>query len=165
MGVAFAPEGLQELQDCDAIRQGCLMLARSARRSLRILTRDLEPAFYDNEAFLEAVRQVALSGHGVPVRILLVDADPVVRTGHRLVEMARLLSSLVQIRKIPEEYDVHPETYLLSDDKGYLLRCRPEEFRATAHLRDPRRVRLLGRRFEEIWALGAFHEELRRLYL
>ncbi len=165
MAASSVSDGPQELQNCDAIRQGCLTLAQSTRRSLRILSRDLEPEFYDNGAFLEAVRQVALSGYGVPVRILLVDAVPAVRNGHRLIEMARLLSSLVQIRKVPEEYDVQPETYLLSDENGYLLRCRPEEFRATAHFRDPRRVRLLGRRFEEIWDLGAFHAELRRLYL
>jgi len=157
--------GIIELSSREAIRQTCLQLAVQTRRVLRLFSQDLEAELYDNEAFLEAVRQIALRGHEVPVRVLLADAEPAVHGGHRLIEIARTLTSKVQIRKVPEEFNRQKEAYLLADDLGYLQRRLADVYEAKADFKAPGTVRRLSEQFDNAWALGEIHQELRRLYL
>ena len=157
--------GIMELRGKVAIRETGVQLATQASRALCLFSQDLDAELYDNEAFMEAVRKVALRGHDVPVRILLVDAEPAIRGGHRLIEAARLLTSKIQIRSVPEEFNRQKEAYMLADDQGFLLRRLADVFEATADFNAPRRVRRLGEQFDKLWSLGEIHQELRRLNL
>jgi hypothetical protein len=148
-----------------AIRAAGIRMAGQARRELLLFSHDLDAALYDGRAFLEEVHRVALRGHAVPVRILALRAEPAIRKGHRLVEMARHLTSKIQIRRIPADFNRHTEAYLLADGRGYVLRPLADVFEATADFNAPLETRRLHDQFEHIWALGEIHQELRRLYL
>lgn len=157
--------GLVELCARDSIRDTSLRMAQQTRRLLRLFSQDLDADLYDNEDFLEALRQIALRGQEVPVRILLAEAETAVRGGHRLIELARLLTSKVQIRKIPEEFNREKTAYLLADDQGYLLRRLAADGKAVVDFKNSKAVHLLGESFDNVWALGEIHQALRRLYL
>lgn len=157
--------GLVKLDGREAIHAIALQLAGQAQHGLRLFSQDLDAELYDNEAFMRAIRQVALRGREIPVRILLADAEPAIRNGHRIIEAARLLTSMIQIRRVPEELNRRREAYLLADDRGYLLRRRPDVFEATADFNAPGSVRRLGEEFDNAWSRGEVHQELRRLYL
>lgn len=140
-------------------------LLAGARREICIYTRDLEPAIYEDPEVLEAVRKVAVSGRGASVRILLQDPARVVREGHRLVDLAHRLSSVVQIRRPSEEDRNYPGAYALTDSGGYLYRTFGDRFDAEGDLCYPPRRDELKRLFDEVWERAESPPELRRLGL
>jgi hypothetical protein len=157
--------GTLSLHDQATIRAVGSHMAAQAARELRIFSRDLDAPLYDHLPFLDALRRVSLRGTHTPVRILLFDAGPAVRTGHRLVELARQLTSRILIRRVPTEFHQHTEAYLLADECGYVLRRLAEVYEGTAEFDAPLPVRRLRERFERIWDLGDTHPELRRLHI
>ncbi len=63
----------------DETRELTQRMVAQANRSLDLLTADLEPALYDQPAFLEAFKQLALKSKVARIRILLQD-NSLVRT-------------------------------------------------------------------------------------
>lgn len=159
-------ESLFQLDGQRVQRQAVAALAKQARRELRLLTPDLEPILYDQAPFLEQVSRLAIERRGqLPVRILLIDAEPVLRRGHRLVELSRKLSSALQIRAVPEEFTAQCDHYLLADDRGYCLRRYAAPRNMLLDFNDAAAVRRMQRGFDKIWEQGAIHPDLRRLHL
>lgn len=140
-------------------------LVQQARRSLEIFSRDLEADIYDRPAFVDAVKTLALQGSQARIRILLQDADPVVRDGHRLVEMMRRLSSYIEIRQPHYDYREYNESFLIADGSGLLHRRVADRYEGTAGFHLPPRARELGNFFDEVWLRSESHSALRRLHL
>jgi len=158
--------GLRRLDGQSLGAQAVAMLAGQARRELTLLTPDLEPCLYDQPAFLDAVRRLAVERSGrQPVRVLVIDAEPAIRRGHRLIELARQLSSAVQIGAVPEELAEQTDAYLLADDVGYCLRRRALPNIQLVDFAAPAEVRALRRGFDAVWEQAGVHPGLRRLYL
>ena len=157
--------GSLELRTLTAIRTAGIHMASQAARELRLFSHDLDAALYDNREFLDHVHRIAVGGGEIPVRILLVNAEPATRNGHRLIEVARHLTSKIQIRGVPAEFAHRTDAYLLADDRGYLLRPLANVLDATADFNAPAEVRRLHKAFDEIWSLGEIHQDLRRLYI
>lgn len=158
--------GLLRLEDPRLLQPAVAAMAAQARRELRLLTTDLEPILYDQTAFLEQVKRLAVARRGhLPVRILLMDAEPPLRRGHRLLELSRKLSSAIQIQAVPAEFIEQCDQYLLADDSGYCLRRCASPTRALVDFNAVASVRRMQRGFEQLWAQGAVHSGLRRLYL
>jgi predicted GNAT family N-acyltransferase len=158
--------GLLRLDEPRLLQLSVAAMAAQARRELRLSTPDLEPILYDQTAFLDNVTRLAVDRRGrLPVRILLIDAEPALHRGHRLIELSRKLSSTVQIQAVPAELAEQCDHYLLADDSGYCLRryATPEtalvDFNATAS------VRRMQRGFDQLWAQREVHSGLRRLHL
>jgi predicted GNAT family N-acyltransferase len=147
-------------------RHAVATLAKQTRREMRLLSPDLEPILYDQEPFLEQVSRLAIDRRGrLPVRILLIDAEPVLRRGHRLVELSRKLSSAIQIRAVPEEFTAQCDYFLLTDERGYCLRRYAAPRTMLLDFNDAAAVRRMQRDFDKIWEQGAVHTDLRRLHL
>jgi predicted GNAT family N-acyltransferase len=141
-------------------------LATQATRSLSILTPDLEPRLYDREPVLMAIRRLAAELPGrLPVRILLIDAEPVVRRGHRMLELSRALTSGVQIRAVPESLIEGCDFFLVADLQGHCLRRHADPDNALIDFAGTATARRLLRAFDTIWEQGEIHQELRRLFL
>jgi hypothetical protein len=140
-------------------------MAAQVARELWLFTHDLDAPLYDHQEFLDAVRRVALETTAVPVRILVYRAEPAVRKGHRLIDVARQLTSRVQIRQVPVELQQRTDAYLLADDRGYVQRPLADVYEGTADFNAPLEVRRLREQFEAIWEMAEISLELRRLYL
>lgn len=154
-----------ELEHSETVREVALSLATQARRGIDVVSRHLDPTLYDNEAFATALRALVVGSHRAQVRILLLDSAPVVARGHRLVELARRLSSYIAIRTpAPEHKDLN-EAWLVADTTGYLYRRFSDRYEATANFADRRLSGSLTNRFGEIWQRAQPDVNMRRLHL
>lgn len=140
-------------------------LAEQARIRLRIRTPDLEPRVYDNAAFVEAVRALALRSARTDIRILLHDTDAAIKRGHRLIDLARRLTSRLEIRALRPPPGVPDDAFLLADGRALIHRPNAERTAATVRCNAPRDVRLLENRFQALWHDAETAADLRRLHL
>lgn len=140
-------------------------MLRQAKRDLALFTLDLDPNVYDQEAFLEGFKALALRSRFTRIRILLQDNALVLQRGHRLVELAQRLPSIIEIRRPGEEYLNYPENFLLVDDCGYLHRKGAESYQGIACYHNRHRVNRLQVLFDEAWEYGTPERELAPLHL
>jgi hypothetical protein len=149
-------------------REACAVahaLAAQAQRTLLLHTEDLEPALYDEMAFVDAVSRLVRAHGQSRVWILIHDARKVVQHGHRLIELARRLSSAIQLRRPGPQYRNYHESFLLADGCGYLHRPIAARYEGTANFHDPGKVADWEKYFMEVWERSEPDEEIRRLYL
>lgn len=140
-------------------------LAAQASRAVRIWTPDLEPRLYDTQPFLDALRALALGARRAEVRVLVADARRAMQLGHRLPELARQMTSSVEIRRLPPEPADRPEAFLVADLLGYLYRPVAHQAEAALCFHDPLRARDLARSFDAVWDCATLEPETRRLHL
>jgi hypothetical protein len=140
-------------------------LAAQAQRTLLLHTEDLEPDIFDDSAFLDAVSRLARDHSQSRIWILIHDARKVVQNGHRLIEIARRLSSTIQLRRPAPQYRNNHESFLLVDGCGYLHRPIAARYEGTANFNDPGKVADLEKYFMEVWERSEPDEEIKRLYI
>jgi len=140
-------------------------LTSQARSTLEILSPDLENDIYDNPEFVAAVSQLARRSRHSSVRILIRDSAPVVKNGHRLVELAYRLSSSIKIRKTGHPYRELNEALIIADETGYLHRKAAHRYEAVASFADRREARRLMEWFNDVWEKSTPDPDLRRLHL
>lgn len=143
------PIKLQRAADASRV---ATQIAEQARRSLSIASADLDPAAYDNDAFVEAVKRVALSGRGASVRLLIHDISFGLQNGHRLLMLAQRISSLIEIRRVREhESGSFSQSVLFNDAGGWMRRTDPLSYDGEAHLQDRPGQRELQMWFDRVW--------------
>lgn len=158
-------EGRLRLDGQQAIRSACAELARAARRELVIFSRDLDPRYYDDLPFLAEIQRLALERPQLPVRALVMEPRAPISQGHRLIELARRLTSRVQIRKVADDDRDRIDAYLVADRRGYCLRPLADQREAFHAPDSPAEARRLCADFERMWELAEPDTELRRLHL
>ena len=142
-----------------------LAMAQQARRSIYIFTQDLDPQIYDTPGFIEAIKDVAIHDSRSFVQIIIKDSSKAVLHGHRLVELARRLTSHIHIRKASIEYNEYNAAYLIADETGYVRRTNAARYEGIACFNDRNECRHLINFFETAWEKATPDPELRRLHL
>ena len=153
------------LDDAKEIGQVSLDMAMQATRELLILGPTLDPSLYDHPPFAQAVQRLALARPNPSVRILLCDPRVAIQNGHRLIELARRLTSRIAILRIAEEDRDRTEAFLVADALGYVHRRQADRMEATANYNDALEARRLRLEFEQLWERGSTDPELRRLFI
>ncbi len=153
---------IETLADCAAVT---LALAQQATRTLHLFSRELDARLYDTEPFLDAVRQLAIRGRFSEIRILVQSTDRAVKNGHRLIELARHLSTYIQIRAVHPEFRDYNQAFLVADEAGFLMRNLADRFEGRANFHDPLEARELVRFFTRVWDASSHDPELQRLHL
>jgi len=146
-------------------RTVALALVQQGMKSLHLFTHDLDPRLYDNAEFIEAVKQLALRSDRSKVYILMQDPRQVMYRGHRIVELARRISSHIFIHRAAAEDQDRNDTFLLVDGVGVLRRPHAARFEGTVWFHNPGEARLLHKDFQEMWERSQPEPELRRLHL
>ena len=136
-----------------------------ARRKLTMFTRDLDPRVFDREPIYQAVKDLATYSRFSEVRVLLVDPDRVIKEGHRLITLARRLSSYIQIRKVGSDYQYICSSFIVVDDKAYIYRSLATQYDAVVNFNEPNRARELLRQFTDVWEYSAPDPNLRVLHI
>ena len=142
-----------------------IRLVAQGSRSLDIFSRDLEARIFDNMEFADAVRALAVKTRDMHVRILVIDPDPIIKRGHRLVELARRLTSHLEIRKVHEDYCNNPESYLVVDNRGLLHRKLASRYEAVVNFNNPMTATELHHQFSEMWERSKQYMDFKRLYI
>lgn len=140
-----------------------LALAEQAKRSLYILTWDLEAAIYDNPAFTDAVSRLARKSRYAKVHMLVQRPERAVKRGHRLLNLGQRLSTNFRLR-VPCEEDRHiVEAWLIADEVAYIQRPLADRYEGKTSFNDPQTARALAQRFLGLWNRSETDPELRRL--
>ncbi len=142
-----------------------LELALTARRSLFIYSHQLDREIFDNAEMASAINALARRGRNSDVRILINDPRPMIKQGHRLLELARRLSSTVHIRVIAEHPELPEATFMLRDNNGVVY--KPRERRQTGFYEPDSRAAAQRHieKFDDLWRWGHVDSGLRLLRL
>ncbi len=143
-----------------------LRLFDETKRELCIYTRALDPDILDTEESLERLKQLGIRGRGVNVRILVQDPRQPAERGHRLIALARKLSSVFAFRTPVQEEDLqYPSAFVLNDTRGYYFRTLGNRFEGEAVNYDPGKHAQLLDYFNRVWERAESSDELRQLAL
>lgn len=154
-----------DIDDRATLAAVCLSMVSQCTRRLTIVSRHLDPALYDNDAFVDAVKAVALGNRRAEIRLLVIDSRPLVSTGHRLLELANRLPSFITLRAPARQHRTFNEAILLADTCGYVHRQFSDRFEATASFNDKRVVAVLDDQIAEMWERGVPDTNFRRLHI
>lgn len=157
--------GVIPLEDSAGHRAVSAHMLGQARRELYLLSRELDKTVFDQAEFIDALKALALRSRLTRIHILLQDHAKVVSQGHRIIELARRLTSRMEIRIASEEWRDYAENFMTVDLHGYVHRELASRYEGTADYHDPLRVQKLRALFDEIWESAQPDAELRRLYL
>ena len=138
-------------------------MVNQAGRTIRIFTRDLDPVIYDRESFINECKRIALRSQYCRIEILAFESQRIIHKGHRLVDLARAISSRIEIRRPEKEYEKHLQSFITFDEKGYIYRTYMDRFEGIANYSDPREAHELEKLFKEIWIRSHVDPEMRSL--
>ena len=158
-------EGPLLLKGPQAVRHAVLELTLLARQSLNIYTPDLDPAIFDQQPFLDALRRLAIGHQHARVRILVRDPRRAVKDGHRVVLLARRLPSRMSLRVPGPDHQEYTSAFLVVDDAHVLFDASPDRYTARMTRADRPRATELMTHFDAVWEHGHAHEDLRELRL
>jgi predicted GNAT family N-acyltransferase len=141
-------------------------LIKTARREVCIYTRDLDPALYDTEPVLDALKRLAISQRGARIRMLVQEPQHAAKRGHRLVTLAQRLPSVFSFRTPTEEEDLQfPSAFLTNDTRGYYFRVLGNRYEGEAVNHASGRNAQLREYFNQAWERSEPSEDLRLLAL
>ena len=153
------------LDTMDENRGAAIAVARQCQRTLAIQSYDLDPIIYDNADFIEAVRQIAVNSTRADIKVLIEDSRKIISSGHRFIELARQLSSFIEIRKINADLKTVSEAFLIADETALIYRRQPQRYEGFVNFNERGRCRLLLADFRDSWEKAAPDPELRRLHI
>ncbi|HZP66817.1 MAG TPA: GNAT family N-acetyltransferase [Rudaea sp.] len=143
-----------------------LALIGDARRDLCVYTRDLDPALFDNDVVLDALKHFAIGARGATVRIIVQEPRVPAQRGHRLIAMAQRLSSAFAFRTPVQDEDLqYPSAFVLNDVRGFYFRTLGNRFDGEAINYAPGKHAQLLEYFNQVWERSEPSDELRQLSL
>lgn len=148
----YIPHACRMLEQCD--------------RNVNIFTQNFDPNILDNEEFSDALRAFVVgNSRAARVRILVQRPETAILQGHRLVELARRLTSMIEIRRPASQHAAVAEAFLTFDNNAYLYRELGDRPEGRGCHDDSLRTLELKRKFDEIWSMSEPEAEFRRLGL
>lgn len=140
-----------------------MAIACGAKRSLAILTPDLEPGIYDHDAFLDVAKRLVLSKRYAKIRVLVTDPGRAIRNGNRFVGVARRLNTYIDLRNVHQDYRNHREALLIADDNALLYRIDADRWEGIADSYDPVVTRRYLDFFDTVWNVSESGSEFREI--
>jgi hypothetical protein len=151
------------LSSKDETREAAVAIASAAKRSLAILTPDLEPGIYDHEEFLDAAKRLVLAKRYAKIRVIITDPARAIRNGNRFVGVARRLNTYIDLRNAHQDYRGHREALLIADDNALLYRVDAARWEGIADSYDPVVARRYLDLFDSIWNVSEPGPEFREV--
>ena len=161
-------DGSSEVRSVDslsALRMAAETIIKATSQQLFIYSERLEPKVFSDRHLIRHFEKIALSNRRAELRFLCADVRGVVATTHPILELSRKLSSYVQIKDLPEDYNAPDELILLSDEKRYILLENPELFTGTACMNARSTGHELAIRFERMWQESSRPPDTLRLHI
>jgi HEPN domain-containing protein len=142
-----------------------LSMLQQTRRNVAILSRHLDGRLYNTTEFIQALTNLAVQHPRCRIRVLLRDMEPLVKYGHRIIELSRRLSSIIGIRTIHEDYREYNEAYMVFDERGIIKRRYADRYEGIANFNDPKQAQEMLSFFNEVWNVSEPDPNLRRLHI
>jgi hypothetical protein len=149
------------LSTLDEYRAAVAEIAKRANRSMSIYTPNLEPLIYDQDMFLEPLKRLVLARGHARLRVLISDPARVVREGNRFMQMARRLTSFIELRNVPPEFRDNPAAFIIADASAIAYRQQCAKWEGIVEFNDQQIVKRYLAYFDEVWAVSLIQPELR----
>lgn len=140
-------------------------LCRQARLSIDIYSHSLDPKIFNQSACIDALKAFVLQNPSARIRILIRNPGRTLRSGHRLISLARHLSSYIEIRVIHEDYAAEQDAFLLVDQRGMIQLLEGDRYDGICNFNNPRLSTELSHRFIEVWNHSTGATEFRQLVI
>jgi hypothetical protein len=144
-------------------RAAAVSMARQGRRTVDILSRQLDPPLYDDADFVAAIQRLILGSARARVRILLQNVQPLLVDGHRLLRLAERLPTYITVRIPGNEHREVNRAFLVVDERASLYRSLADRYEGSVCFNDPAGARALVHDFELIWQKAAPDPNLRSM--
>lgn len=154
-----------EIDSSEDNRNAVLAMVSSAHNSIDIFTRDLEARVYDNSAFCEALKQTALDNSRAQIRVIVQEPDHAIHHGHCMINLARRITSFMQLRVVHDDYKTDPRAFILCDERAYLVKNIASRFEARLNFNDAYATQELQNYFNEVWEHSKPHMDFQRLHI
>lgn len=153
------------LRDSETFYQVVLSMSQQAHQHIRLFSRDLDRKIFGSEEVVDAFTQLATSSSNAYIQILMQDTSGLIHQSHRMHELARRVSSYIEIRVADIMHQNISENFYLFDEEGWVKRQYPDEYVGEANFHDARSVRNFEHRFKNMWERGEPDPNLRRMTL
>lgn len=140
-------------------------LISQAGRNIDIYTHELDPKVYNQSACIDAIKSFVLLNSSAQIRILIRNPNRTIQSGHRLITLARHLSSYIAIRVIHEDYSSLPDAFLIVDQRGILHLMEGDRYDGLCNFNNPRQAVELSHRFTEVWNHSTEVADFRHIYI
>ena len=138
-------------------------LCQQAGNSIYIYTHTLDPKIFNQTTCIEVLKSFVLNNRSARIHILIRNPDRTLRSGHRLISLARHLSSYIEIRVVHEDYANAQEAFLVADRRGMIHLLEGDRYDGICNFNNPRLSTELYHRFMEVWNHSAGIPEFRQI--
>lgn len=141
-------------------RQGLLDTLADTTRHVDILSPDLEPPLLDDDSVISALTQLVRRGSRSRIRLIVAQLDAKIVGSHRLVLLAKRLTSAIELRVL----DDHPEwpnaTWVICDQVAGVVVSTPK--RQSRPITGRAEARVMTDQFERLWQSAELSPEMRQ---
>lgn len=159
LGESTGSIGLDGIDDFHAAINN---MVNQATKSVRIFTQELDPELYDDTEFLKIISDIARNRTRCKIHILIQTPGKAARSGHRLVELQKRLTSAIQIHSIPEGEESNDE-FMVIDDIAITRRFTMGYMQGNCEFKSIPDAQKKARFFDAIWEKSHPCQEFRRL--
>jgi len=142
-------------------RTALLTLLADTSRHVDIVSPNLEPLLFSDPDVLAALAALARRGRHTRIRILIEQLDPVLFEGHKMLALAKRLTTAMSVRVLNSHPEWKRETVVLCDSTAGLL-VIPENKR-TQVFSNRADAKRWSETFERLWFAAEESPELRQL--
>ena len=141
------------------------LMTEQAQDTLDIFSRHLDPGLYEQSDFLANLSRMCLRNRKARIRFLVQQPAEAVKHCQRLLELARKLSSSIELRQPHPDYRQHNQAFLVADQCGLIYRKLSDRYEGIANFYTPVEAKRRTDFFTEVWDRSEVNPEFRRLYL
>ncbi len=141
------------------------LMLDQAQNTLDVFSRSLDPGIYEQSDFLANLSRLCLRNRLARIRFLVQQPSEAVKHCQRLLELARKLSSSIELRQPHPDYRPHNEAFLVADCCGLIYRKLSDRYEGTANFYSPVESQRKTDFFTEVWERSEVNPEFRRLYI
>ena len=136
-----------------------------ATRSLYLICPELDRKIFDQDNFSSALYDLARYSRNSDIRILIHDSTDAIRNGHSLVNLAKRLSSYIEVRTLGDDYKSFDEAFMVFDKRGIIYQGRSKYYDAMAEHHHPRLAQELEKTFLDMWNHSHVDPNFRQLHI
>jgi hypothetical protein len=140
-------------------------LITQSRRSIAILTRDLDALVYGTPECVQHLSDFVRSSRNAQVQILLKVTKPPIESGHLLVNLAQRLSSKILVRKMTTEPNNKEMGFMLGDTDKLLYKNDDGLHRGFYNSAAASEIKSLREEFNYLWQYGELEPEFQLFHI
>ena len=158
-------ETLWLLDGITDFRSYSVQLVAQSRRSIAILTHDLDALVYATPEFVQHLSSFARSSRNTQVQILIKNTKPAIESGHQVVRLAQRLPSKILLRQMTVEPNNKEMGFILGDTDKLLYKNDDALYRGFFNSAAASEIKSLREEFNYLWRCGETEPEFQVLHI